>query len=131
MGVTTKVWLAIAWLGIGLEGLWFCLVPLAMTGTIGAKDLPAIFMLVLLFAFWIGLVYGAISFRRIPALLPFTALANLIGCVALKHDIPWGGTRSDWLRLAYHHSIEATILISSYCAFQQKRRERIEWQNGT
>jgi hypothetical protein len=129
MGIGTKAWLVITWIGIGLEGLWFCLVPIAMTGTIGAKDLPGILMLVLLFAFWIGLVYGAISFGRVPALLPFTALANLIGCVALK-IIPWRGNRSDWLQLAYSHSIEVIILISSYLAFQQRRREQIEWQHG-
>jgi hypothetical protein len=129
MTVGTRIWLVITWIGIGLEGIWFCLVPLAMTGTIGAKDLPAIFMVFLLFVFWIGLVYGAISFERIPALLPFTALANLIGCVALK-NIPWRGTRSDWLQLAYHHSIEVVILISSCVAFQQRRRQQIELQHG-
>jgi hypothetical protein len=95
-----------------------------MTGTIGAKDLMIIFKLVLVFALWIGLVYGAISFRRVPALLLFTALANLIGCLALK-TIPWGGTHSEWLHLAYEHSIDVVILISGYLAFQQRRRDQI------
>ena len=59
MGTATKVWLAVCWVGIGLEGLWFCVVPLAMTGTIGLKDLSSILKLGLIFALWIGLVYGA------------------------------------------------------------------------
>jgi hypothetical protein len=122
MGIGTKVWLGITWIGIGLEGLWFCLVPLAMTGTIGAKDLPGIFMLILLFAFWIGLVYGVISFSRVPALLPFTALVNLIGCVTTK-NFPWPRDRADWWQLAYQHSIDVIILISSYFAFQQRARQ--------
>jgi hypothetical protein len=83
-----------------------------------------------LFAFWIGMVYGAVSFSRTRALLPLTALANFIGCVALK-IIPWGGTRSEWLDLAYDHSIDVVILISSYLAFQQERREQMEWQQRT
>jgi hypothetical protein len=126
-----RIWLALAWIGIGIEGLWFCLVPLAMTGTIGAKDLIDLFKLTVIFAFWIGVVYGAISFGRAPALLPFTALANVIGCVALKDDIPWGGTRSDWLYLAYHHSVEVVILIGSFLAFQQRSRHQSEWQQRT
>ena len=123
MGTATKVWLAVAWIGIGLEGLWFCVVPLAMTGTIGLKDLSSILKLGLLFALWIGLVYGAISFHRAPVLLPFTALANFVGCVALK-SLPWRGTASDWAHLAYMHSVDVVILVSSYFAFQQKRREQ-------
>jgi hypothetical protein len=101
-----------------------------MTGTIGAKDLIGISKLVLLFAFWIGLVYGAISFRRVPALLPLTALANLIGCVALK-VIPWNGARAEWLDFAYGHSIDVLILASSFLAFQQRSRQQSEWQQIT
>jgi hypothetical protein len=123
MGTATKAWLAIAWIGISLEGLWFCVVPLAMTGTIGLKDLSSILKLGLLLALWIGLVFGAISFRRAPALLPFIALANFVGCVVLK-NLPWGGTLSDWLHLAYMHSMDVVILISSYFAFQQRRHEQ-------
>ena len=124
-----RIWLALAWIGIGLEGLWFCFVPLAMTGTIGTKDLIGISKLVLLFAFWIGLVYGAISFRRVPALLPFTALANLVGCIALK-VIPWSGARKEWLDFAYGHSIDVLILATSYLAYQQRARQLSEWQQG-
>jgi hypothetical protein len=98
-----------------------------MTGTIGAKDLIGIFKLFLVFAFWIGLVYGAISFRRAPALLPLTALTNFVGCVVLK-TIPWGGNRSEWLDFAYGHFIDVLILASSYLAFQQSARHQSESQ---
>jgi hypothetical protein len=101
-----------------------------MTGTIGAKDLIGIFKLFLVFVFWIGLVYGAISFRRAPALLPLTALTNFVGCVVLK-TIPWGGSRSEWLDFAYGHSIDVLILASSYFAYQQRARQLSAWQQTT
>jgi hypothetical protein len=123
-----RVWLVVVCIGIGLEGIWF-LLAIGLYGLVDAKELLNSLRFLTIFALWIGLVYGAISFHRAPALLPFTALANFIGAVALK-NIPWGGTSSEWLHLAYEHSIDVGILIGPYFAFQQRRRQQIEWQHG-
>jgi hypothetical protein len=124
----TKLWLALVWIGIGLEGAWF-LAAFALAG-IDTRYLLDSFKLIFLLVFWIGMVFGAISFRRNAALLPLTALANLIGCVALK-VIPWSGARAEWLHFAYGHSIDVLILASSFLAFQQRSRQHSEWQQRT
>ena len=121
MGRTTRIWLTIVWIGIGVEGLWF-FVAFSMVGIIDPKHLTESLRLILIFAIWLGLVFAASFFRRAPSLLPWAALANLIGCVALK-GIPRGGTPSDYSYLAYTHLIDVVILASSYFSFQQRQHE--------
>jgi len=115
MGKATRIWLTIVWIGIGLEGLCF-FVAFSMVGIVDPKHLTESLRLILIFAIWLGLVFTASFFRRAPFLLPWVALANFIGCVALK-GIPRGGTPSDYSYLAYTHLTDVVILISSYFAF--------------
>jgi hypothetical protein len=89
MGTATKIWLAVAWIG---ESLFFWLFEVRI---IDPKHLTESLRLILIFAFWIGLVFATSFFRRIPSLVPWGALANPIGCVALK-GIPRGGTPSGY-----------------------------------
>jgi peptidoglycan/LPS O-acetylase OafA/YrhL len=121
----SKVWLAITWIGIGLEGAWF-LAAFGLAGIDLRYPLNS-FKLIFLFGFWLGMVMGAFSFNRRATLLPSTALANLIGCVAMK-VIPWNGARDEWLHFAYGHSIDVLILVSSYLAYQERARQLAEWQ---
>jgi hypothetical protein len=109
-----KIWLAIIWLCMLLEGVWFF--------TAGSFMLthPALSYCLLLML-WLIVLIGLVRFTRRPNFLVVGSLANLIGCVSITAIA--GGLPNPIWRLLYDHSLDIVIFVSSYMALRSYQKE--------
>src|ERR1700687_3744906 len=95
-----KIWIAIVWLAVLSEGIWFLI-----AGGFILTELPL--SLWLLFALWLVTLLSLVGFMRRPIMLLIAASANLLGCIAIKGVL--GGFPHPLWRLLYNHSIDIVI----------------------